>query len=377
MQPALLLRGRGEMAIAQVPRSAALNPGEVRVRIVACGICGSDVHYLTHGAIGKFVVKDPMVLGHECAGAVVEVAAEGVAPGTVKVGDIVALEPGIPCGACARCEEGRYNLCPSIRFFATPPVHGAMCAEVVHPAAFAHVVPPPLTAEHGALCEPLSVAVYAVETKAAVRSGDTVAVFGAGPIGALTAIVAAANGARVLVVDVNESRLEALRELVPSARTLTPAAAGPEATARALCAAAAEEAAAAPSPASPEIAAAIDCTGAEPCLRAGLFAVRPGGVLVVVGLGAPDASLPVLECVATREVRLEGVFRYRNTYPRCLQLLAEGKVPAQKLITHRFAFTDAGTREAFDACMRGQGADGRAAIKCMISVGEATTAADR
>jgi len=197
--------------------------------------------------------------------------------------------------------------------------------------------------------------------KAAVKAGQTVAVFGAGPIGVLTSLVAAANGCFVIAIDLNANRLLALKALLPQGVTTLAPRGSPEETAAAIRAAAAEQGG------EDGIAASIDCTGAEACLRAAIFATRNGGVVVMVGLGRPDNSLPTVDALL-REVRLEGCFRYRNTWPRAIELMASGKIPLDALVTHRFDFTDAGTREAFDACNRGQGSDGRAVIKCMIQL---------
>jgi L-iditol 2-dehydrogenase len=359
-QRALILKAQGEMGIGEYPISSRVPPDHVRVRIVSCGLCASDDHYLRHGRIGNFVVNTPMVLGHEVAGVVAELGAD---VSHLSVGDKVAIEPGISCAECARCREGSYNLCPRMIFFATPPINGALCSEVVHPARLCFRLPPPLTTEHGAMCEPLSVAVYAVESKARVRSGEVALVFGAGPIGVLTTLVASANGAHVINVDTNAARLAALKDLVPTVHTLEPLAT-PEETAAAAraaaCTLAGEQA---------EIAASIDCTGAEPCLRAAIFATRPGGVMVMIGLGRPDNSIPTVDALS-REVRLEGCFRYRDTWPRCIELMASGSIPLDRLVTHRYEFTDEGTRAALDACHDGRGADGRAVIKCMIRVSE-------
>jgi len=160
------------MGIEHVPSVTELPPAHARVKVVACGICGSDLHYYTAGRIGKYVVESPMVLGHESAGVVTELAASGDTRG-LKVGDRVALEPGVPCGACPRCDEGRYNLCAEVKFFATPPVNGSLATEVVHPAAFCHKIPEGLRCEHGALCEPLSVAVHAVGSTRPARTRAT------------------------------------------------------------------------------------------------------------------------------------------------------------------------------------------------------------
>ena len=142
-------------------------PGEVLVRVVAVGICGSDVHYYEHGRIGPYVVEAPMVIGHEAAGVVVGVG-EGVS--SERVGELVALEPGVPCRNCSTCLSGRYNLCPDVVFFATPPVDGAICEYVTLAAAFAHRAPAGLDHDQAAMAEPVSVGIWACR-RSDVRRG--------------------------------------------------------------------------------------------------------------------------------------------------------------------------------------------------------------
>src|SRR5215204_1063610 len=166
-------------------------PGHVVVKVGAVGICGSDVHYYDHGRIGDYIVEQPMIIGHEAAGTVIDVGAE-VDPGLI--GQRVALEPGVPCRAYAERLQGRYNLCPNIVFFATPPVDGAISQFVSIDAHFAHPVPARLSDEQAAMAEPVSVGIWAAQ-KAHITPGDRVLVTGAGPIGLFAAQVARGFGA--------------------------------------------------------------------------------------------------------------------------------------------------------------------------------------
>uniref|UniRef100_A0A804LUI7 Alcohol dehydrogenase-like N-terminal domain-containing protein n=1 Tax=Zea mays TaxID=4577 RepID=A0A804LUI7_MAIZE len=168
-----------------------VGPYDVRVRMKAVGICGSDVHYLREMRIAHFVVKEPMVIGHECAGVVEEVGA-GVMH--LSVGDRVALEPGVSCWRCRHCKGGRYNLCEDMKFFATPPVHGSLANQVVHPADLCFKLPDGVSLEEGAMCEPLSVGVHACR-RAGVGPETGVLVVGAGPIGLVSLLAARAFGA--------------------------------------------------------------------------------------------------------------------------------------------------------------------------------------
>ncbi|MBC7319566.1 NAD(P)-dependent alcohol dehydrogenase, partial [bacterium] len=183
---------------------------EVLVRIKSVGVCGSDIHYYNEGRIGSFVVEKPLVLGHECAGEIVEV---GSKVKTLKVGDRVALEPGIPCRKCIYCKTGRYNLCPDVVFMATPPVDGAFAEYISHPEDFTFKLPDNVSFDEGALIEPLSVGIYSAE-RAEIRPGNTVLIFGAGPIGLVTLQAVKAYGAeQVVVVDINDFRLSKAKQL--------------------------------------------------------------------------------------------------------------------------------------------------------------------
>ncbi len=187
---ASVLHGPGKVAIEErpVPEPA---PGEVLVQIGSVGICGSDVHYYRHGRIADYVVREPLILGHEAGGRIVGVGA-GVDP--ARIGQRVALEPGLPCRQCRECKAGRYNLCPDVRFFATPPFDGTFAEYVTLAADFAHPVPDSLSDDAAGLIEPLSVAVWAC-AKAGVDAGSSLLISGAGPIGLMTVQVARAFGA--------------------------------------------------------------------------------------------------------------------------------------------------------------------------------------
>jgi L-iditol 2-dehydrogenase len=183
---------------------------QVLVRIEYCGICGSDVHYYEKGRIGDFVVKGDFVLGHEVAGTVVKL---GEKVTFLKIGDKVALEPGYTCGKCEFCKTGRYNLCPDVIFFATPPVQGALQEYVAHPADMCFKLPDKVSTKEGALVEPLAVGLYAVK-QGQVRLGDSVIILGSGCIGLTTLLAAKASGAaQIVVADLYQKRLDLAKKL--------------------------------------------------------------------------------------------------------------------------------------------------------------------
>ncbi|GHD05414.1 NAD(P)-dependent alcohol dehydrogenase [Zhihengliuella salsuginis] len=312
--------------------------GEVLVRVEAVGICGSDVHYYEHGRIGDFVVEKPMVIGHEAAGTI-EAVGEGV-PAS-RVGELVALEPGVPCRRCGECLAGRYNLCPDVVFFATPPVDGAITRRVAIDAQFAHPVPAGITAEEAAMAEPVSVGVWACR-RAGVGVGDRVLVTGAGPIGLLAAQVARAFGAEtVRVTDLDDVRLAKAAGLGFETRRADARADG-------------------------EFDVLLECSGAAPAFRSGLSQLARAGRAVLIGMGADTVELNV-PLVQGRELTVTGLFRYANCYPAALQLIGAGAVDAAGMITHRFGL------EETEAAMTVNGRDPEA-LKAMVLPQQRTVA---
>ena len=288
-------------------------PREVLVEIAAVGVCGSDVHYYEHGRIGPFVVREPLVLGHESAG---RVAALGSEVTRHAVGDRVTLEPGVPCGRCRECRAGRYNLCRDVRFFATPPIDGAFANYVTIHEDFAFALPDSVSDEAGALMEPLSVGIWACR-KASVSPGDRVLVTGAGPIGLLAQQCALAFGAtEVTITDVSDARL-ALARRTGATRALR---AGEDVG---------------------EVDALIECSGHPAALAAGVAALRPAGTAVIVGMGPQEEATVPLSLIQSHEIWLTGTFRYANTYPTAIALAAEGRVDLEAIITGRYPLSDA------------------------------------
>jgi L-iditol 2-dehydrogenase len=301
--------------------------GQVLVRVQRVGVCGSDIHYFTHGRIGRFVVEKPMILGHESAGAIV---ALGPDVDSRRMGQRVAIEPGYTCGKCGLCRSGRYNLCPDVVFMATPPYDGAFCEYVAWPAEYCFPLPDNLSYEDGAMMEPLAVGLWAAE-RGNVRPGDAVAVFGCGTIGLLTIEAARAAGAAVIIaVDIQDFRLNHARRL-GATHSLNDREGQALAQIRAITAAlqgCALEAAG--------VDAAFETAGSLITTRNVLAAPRPGGVAVLVGL--PPDRLVELDIVsaASREIDIRGQFRYANRYPRGIALAASGQIDVASLVTHHF-----------------------------------------
>ena len=320
-------------------------PGEVLVRTTHVGICGSDVHYYEHGRIGDYVVEEPLILGHESAG---EVAAVGEGVEGLEPGDAVTLEPGVPCGECARCRAGEYNLCPDVEFMATPPDHGAFAEYVAWDADFAYPLPENVSTRAGALCEPLSVAIHATR-RADVELGDSVLVSGAGPIGMLVSeAVRAAGAGSVLVSDVVDAKLERAAEY------------GATATVNA-----AEESlteAVADFTDGEGVDVVIEASGAVPSVKSTIDVVRRGGTVVCVGLSSRDEIPIETNEIVDKELDFKGSFRFRNTYDDAVSLLERGAVDVEKIIDFEMPMSDLAA--AFE---RAKEPD---AVKGMVTVGQ-------
>jgi L-iditol 2-dehydrogenase len=319
-----VLRGPGDVALEDRPVPEP-GPGQVAVRVESVGVCGSDTHYYDHGRIGRFVVEQPLVLGHEAAG---EVTALGAGVTSPAVGQRVSIEPGVPDLTCAQCLAGRYNLCPDMRFFATPPIDGAFAEYVVVHAAFAHPVPDVISDDAAALLEPLSVGVWACR-KGRVTAGSRVLVTGAGPIGLVSVQAALAFGAtEVVVSDVNPARLDLAKELgateVVDARNTSVT----------------------DLPRPPEVL--LECSGHPAATVQALRALDRAGRAVFVGMGADELPLP-LSVVQERELELTGTFRYAGTWPTAIALVASGRVDLDRLVTGTY-----GLEQAEDALTAGR-----------------------
>jgi L-iditol 2-dehydrogenase len=311
---AVYLEEVGKLSLREVPVPEP-GPRDVLVAVKSVGVCGSDIHYYEHGRIGDFVVKDPIILGHECAGEVVETGAEVTA---LSPGDRVALEPGIPCRRCDYCLSGRYNLCADVVFMATPPYDGALCEYVVSPEDFAYKLPENVSTEAGATIEPLSVGMHAVNL-VGLKPGESAVVLGTGPIGLLAVAAANAAGATdITAVDLAPMRLEAAGKL-GATRTVN---AGEEDVGQTLRNSA---------------DVVLECVGVEQTLAQAFQVARRGARVAWIGMGTSTAEVPLVEA-QVKELMITGVFRYANVYQAAVNLLAAGRLSTDPLITHRFRF---------------------------------------
>jgi len=323
-----VLEKAGSVKFEDRPIPELKSPYDVLVNVKYTGICGSDVHYWVHGAIGQFVVREPMVLGHESSGVITQVGA-GVK--TLKVGDRVAMEPGVPCRRCVRCKDGKYNLCPDMAFAATPPYDGTLAKYYALPEDFCYKLPENVSLPEGALVEPLAVGVH-ISRQANVYPGASVVVFGAGPVGLLCCAVAGAFGAtKIVAVDVNEERLDFAVQYAATHKIVAQREAPEEAAARIIR----------ETDLGTGADIVIDASGAEPCIQAAIHVIRTGGTYVQGGMGKADITFPIMAMCA-KELNVKGSFRYGSgDYKLAVDLIESGRVDVKKLITGQVKFRDA------------------------------------
>jgi D-xylulose reductase len=317
---ALVLERQRELSLRDFELPLEVGPDQVKVKVDTVGICGSDVHYYTHGKIGPFVVREPMVLGHEAAGTVVEAGANVT---SLKAGDRVCMEPGVPDLSSRASKLGLYNVDPSVTFWATPPVHGCLTPYVVHPAAFTFKLPDNVSFAEAAMVEPFAVGLQAA-SKARIAPGDLAVVIGAGPIGIMVALAALAGGcSRVIISDMQQAKLD-IAGRYPG---VTPVNIKEQKLGDVL-------------------ARESDNWGADVVFEASgsprafdnLFALpRPGGCVVLVGMPVEPVAFDVVSAAA-KEVRIETVFRYANVFDRAIAMIASGKVDLKPLISDTFPF---------------------------------------
>lgn len=325
---ALVLERKGELSLRDFDIKEHLGPHDVRIDLRTVGVCGSDVHYYTHGAIGHFVVREPMILGHEASGIITEVGSEVK---NLKVGDRVCMEPGIPDPNSRPTRLGMYNLDPAVQFWATPPVHGILRPSVVHPAAFTFKLPDTVSYAEGAMVEPLAVGMHAAN-KAKIKPGDVAVVIGAGPIGMVTALAALAGGcASVIMSDVAQPKLDMAATLGP----ITPVNVSKENLTDVVM------------DLTDNWGADIvfECSGNEKAAADVFAPLAPGGCVVYVGMPLNPIAFDVV-AAQVKEARIETIFRYAHVYPKALALMGSGQLNVKPLITDTYGFGDSIT--AFD-----------------------------
>lgn len=332
-----------EMRELEVP---SIKDNEVLVKLEYVGICGSDVHYLEHGSIGDFVVNGDFILGHECAGEVVELGSKVT---HLNLGDKVALEPGCTCGQCEFCKTGKYNLCPDVEFLATPPYHGCLENYIAFPANMCFKLPDNITTKEGALVEPLAVGMHAA-AQGNVKLGDSVVILGSGCIGLVTLLACKAYGATdITVVDVMPKRLEYAMKLgatrVINAREEDAVAKMDEITKGS------------------GADVVIETAGSKITIKQTAYLVKRGGTVVLVGMAPEDIIEYNFAKIMAKEASIQSVFRYRNIYPKAIKAISEGIIDVSGIVTHEFDFED--TAKAFDFVINNK----NDVVKAVIKIG--------
>ncbi|MCX8170377.1 MAG: NAD(P)-dependent alcohol dehydrogenase [Candidatus Bathyarchaeota archaeon] len=291
---------------------------EVLVRVKRVGVCGSDVHFYCHGRIGSFIVDRPLILGHECSGEAVEV---GKDVKNISVGERVVVEPGFTCGVCEYCRSGRYNLCPSVRFYGAPPYNGAFAEYVSAPAENVYSMPKNMTYEEGAMIEPLAVGLMAAK-RGGVSVYDSVAIFGAGPIGLLALQAAKSHGViDVFSIDIVDYRLN--RALKMGAKSVINA--SRENIVEQIMDLTNNRG----------VDVVIEASGSPRALQQALDVVKPGGRIVLVGYPLVEVPLAV-DKILMKELDIRGVHRYANVFPTAIKIVSSGMVDVKSLVTHVF-----------------------------------------
>lgn len=318
---ALVLHGPKDLRIENMAGDD-LRPGQVRIRVQRGGICGSDLHYYFHGGFGPVKLREPMILGHEVSGQIVEAGKDT----SLKIGSLVAISPSRPCGRCAYCLAGQPNHCENMRFYGSampfPHIQGAFRQELIAEESQCAVADG-LTADQAAMAEPLSVCLHALH-QAGDIIGAKVLISGSGPIGVLTALAARrAGAAEIVVTDILDAPLE-YAQLAGADRVVNMAA-NPEGLAT-------DQAG------KGSFDVHFECSSAPQAIAAGIAALRPGGTLVQLGLGG-DQRIP-LQQVTAKELSLKGSFRFHHEFRSAVAMMRKGLLDVSPFISHSFAMGD-------------------------------------
>ena len=325
----MMLTGIRQMEMIEVPEPVIVTPLDVKIRMSVVGVCGSDIHYFTQGRIGSQVVQYPFAVGHEGAGVVTETGKDVT---NVKPGDVVAVEPSMPCGECDQCQSGRPNTCRKLKFLGCPgQAEGCMSEYIVMPEASCLPLNEGLTADHGVISEPLAIGVYSVKTSVPLK-GKRIAVLGFGPIGMSVLLAAWADGAgKIYVTDKIEERL-AMAGKEGASLTGNPL---KEDVVKILL----EK-----EPLGVDVV--FECCGQQDAFDQGVDLLKPGGKLMVVGIPQFDNWMVVVDKTRRKEITVQFVRRQAECTEKSLEMMMNKEVDVSRMVTHRFHFSKA--KEAFD-----------------------------
>ncbi|HID56020.1 TPA: NAD(P)-dependent alcohol dehydrogenase [Candidatus Poribacteria bacterium] len=343
---AALLYKPGDIRVEEIEEPKVQNPDEVLVKVEYVGICGSDVHYYAEGEIGDAVLEDPLIIGHEPAGVVLEL---GPSVKSLKPGDRVAIDPAIHCGRCEPCLEGNPNLCLNIRFFGTPPQQGAFREKLVHPEHLLFKLPPEISTAGGAMLEVYGVAIHAVEL-GKVKPGYEVAVIGGGPVGLATAQIAALSGAsRIFLSEPIPERREMAKKLgadvvIDPTRADTVQLIMDLTNGRG-------------------VDVAFEAAGEKETFQQCVDLCKNGGTAVFIGIPSDDRIILTASRARRKGLTIRMARRMKNVYPRAIKLAASGRIDPEEMISHLFPLER--IAEAFEML---KGKDKGGAIKVMIEI---------
>ncbi len=322
-------------------------PDEVLLKIATVGTCGSDVHYYLEGGIGDQIVTDPITMGHEFSAWIAGLG-EGVED--LEIGQLVSVEPAIPCGVCEYCQHGHPNLCPDVRFCGTPPIDGVFAEYAVMPAENCFLLPEGFSPEEGALLEPLGIGIHTVDLSH-LKVGETVAVLGAGPVGLLTAAVARVAGAGAVYMTEPQADRRAF-----ALEYCADAVFNPEADDVVAAIMAATD--------GRGVDVAFEAAGAEETPDQAARIVRPGGKVIIVGIPSEDHMTMTASQVRRKGLTIKLVRRMKHTYPRAIRMIQNGLLDIAPLATHHFSLEQ--IHDAFELVAGYK--DG--VLRAMINIGE-------
>lgn len=325
----MMLTGIRRMEMREVPDPHPEGPHDVLIKMTALGICGSDVHYYTRGKIGSQQVEYPFTVGHEGAGIVIKT---GTAVKKVREGDIIAIEPAMPCHACDQCHAGRYHTCRKLKYLGCPgQAEGCMSEYLVMPEESCFLLSGKLTADQGSISEPLSIGLYSVRQSGDIKGKD-IAILGFGPIGMSVALSAKALGARrIYVTDKIDARLK-IAEKESVTCTLNPLNENIVTRIKEM------------EPLGIDIV--FECCGQQEALDQSVDLLKPGGKVMVIGIPEFDRWSLNVEDTRRREISFHFVRRQVDCVEPALEMMENGTIDVSNMITHRFPLSR--SKEAFD-----------------------------
>ncbi len=326
---AMMLTGIRKMELFEIPEPEIVNPHDVLIRMLVSGICGSDIHYYTQGQIGSQIISYPFTVGHEGSGVVVKT---GSAVSTVKPGDMIAIEPAMPCHECDQCLSGRQHTCRKIRFLGCPgQAEGCLREYIVLPESSCIPLPAELGPDHGSISEPLAIGVYSVR-KAGKTAGLDIGILGFGPIGmsVMLALKAAGTGRIVVSEKIGERLAIAGKEgadiLINPLRESV------------------KERIATEAPLGLDIV--FECCGQQEAMDEAVKILKPGGSLIVIGIPEFDNWSVNVEDTRRKEISIQFIRRQVDCVEAAIELMRSGRAETANMVTHRFPLEKA--REAYD-----------------------------